>query len=254
MEYLLVIIFDNQPKALEGWQILRDLDKEGAISLYDVHIIAKEPSGAARVVDNADLLGLDMIAGSTAIGALVGVLAGPVGALVGGASGALIGYMTHARDEGVTDEFVSDITKALTPGKVALVTDIDEESITPLDIRMEAIGGIVFRRVRSFVKDTQEDLDASAYQAQMKQLEAERERANADRWAKIDAKIDQLRAKRESAIQRKRHKMQLREQERDAKIRTLQIKADRSQGEARRRQEARIAELKRVYEEKVGIS
>jgi len=50
---------------------------------------------------------------------------------------------------GVTDEFVSDVTAALTPGKVAVVADISEEWVTPLDMRVEQIGGVVFRRARS---------------------------------------------------------------------------------------------------------
>jgi hypothetical protein len=68
--------------------------------------------------------------------------------------------------------------------------------------------------------------------------------------ANIAAKIDHLRVKLERAIERKRSKMQLRRQQRDAKIQALQTKADQAEGETRRRQEDRIAELQRDYEEK----
>jgi hypothetical protein len=86
----------------------------------------------------------------------------------------------------------------------------------------------------------------------MEQLKAERAQARADRLAKIDAKIDSLRTKLENAIERSRVKMQLRQREREARIETLKVKADQSQGEIRRRQEARIAEVRRDYAEKAA--
>jgi hypothetical protein len=109
---------------------------------------------------------------------------------------------------------------------------------------------VVFRRPRTLVKNTQADRDAAAHRAEMKQLKAERAQARADRLAEIDSKIDNLRARLEAAMERRRVKIQLRQQQREAKIRALQAKADRAEGEIRRRQEARLAELRRDYEEK----
>jgi hypothetical protein len=165
----------------------------------------------------------------------------------------LIGSIIDLNDAGVTEEFVSDIETALTPGKFAVVADIVEEWMTPLDTRMESIGGVLFRRPRKLVKTSLDDRDAAANQAEMDQLKAERAQAKADRLEKIDARIDHLRSKLESAIERRRVKMRLREQQREAKIQALQAKADQAQGEIRQRQEARIAELRADYAEKVAV-
>jgi hypothetical protein len=173
--------------------------------------------------------------------------------LVGAAAGAVIGTVADVEESGVTDEFVNDVTTALTRGKVALVADISEERVTRLDTRMEQLGGVVFRRARALVEDTQDDRDEAAHRAEMEQLKAERAQARAGRLAEIDAKIDNLRAKLENAIERKRLKMQLRQQQREARIQALQKKADRSEGEIRRRQEARIAELRRDYAESKAL-
>jgi uncharacterized membrane protein len=249
MEKMIVVVFDNESKALSGLQALWELDREGDISVYAEQTVAKEPSGAVRMIDNSDTSTLPMIGGGTALGALVGLLGGAVGVLVGAAAGAVIGTVTDVEESGVSNEFVNDVTTELTPGKVALVADISEERVTPLDVRMEQLGGTVFRRARTLVQETQEDRDAAAHQDELVQLKAERAQARADRLAKIDAKIDHLRAKLENAIERKRLKMQLRQQQREAKIQALQKKADRSEGEIRRRQEARIAELRCDYAE-----
>ena len=57
---------------------------------------------------------------STLVGTLVGVLGGPTGLVGGAAAGALIGFRVELERAGVTDELVSYVTAALTPGKVAV--------------------------------------------------------------------------------------------------------------------------------------
>ena len=253
MEKVVVIVFDNEARALDGLQIIRELDSEGEISVYQAQVIARDLGGGVRVINNDDLLSLPMVAGGTAVGALVGLLGGPIGALVGATAGAVIGSIGDTERAGVTDEFVADIKPSLTPGKVAVIADITEERVTPLDTRMEHIGGVVFRRMRTFVETTQHDLDAAAHQAEMDQLKAERAQARADRLARIDARIDHLRARLENAIERRRAAMQARQQEREDRIEALQEKANRSDGEVRRRQEARIAALRRDYAERATV-
>jgi uncharacterized membrane protein len=253
MEKLVVIVFDSELKAIEGFRALKALDRDGDISVNEAQVIKKGPTGAVRVVDTSDMLSFPLIGGGTVVGALVGLLGGPVGALVGATAGALVGSIGDAVQAGVTDEFISDIETALTPDKAAVIAEISEEWMTPLDEEMERIGGLVFRRVRTFEKATQDDSDAAAHKAEMDQLKAERAKAKSERLAKIDARIDKLRAKMENAIQRKRDKMRLHQQQREARIKALQAKADAADGDVRRRQEARIAELQRDYAEKAGV-
>jgi len=254
MDKMLVVVFDNEAKAVEGLQVLRDLDGDGEIFIYEAHIVARDLNGFLRVIDNSHMVGLSLIAGGTAAGALVGLLGGPVGALIGASAGALIGSIADVEETGVSSDFINDIETALAPGKGAIVAEISEDWVTPLDTRMEDIGGVVFRRPRTLVKTTEDDRDAAAHRAEMEQLQVERTQARADRLAKIDARIDSLRVKLENAIERKRSKMQLRQQQREAKIHALQAKANRTKGENRRRQEDRIAELRREYEEKAAVS
>jgi len=254
MEKMLVVVFDNQPKAFEGLQALRGLDDEGEISVYGAQMVAKEPGGDVRIIEHGELSGFPAAAGGAALGAIIGLLGGPVGVPLGAAAGAIVGSIGDMEEAGVTDEFVNDVGTVLTPGKFALVADIVEEWVTPLDTRMERIGGVVFRRARTVVKTTQEDRDAAAHQAEMDELKAERKQARSDRLEKIDARIDHLRARLENALERKRVKMRLREQQREAKIQALQAKADQAKGQIRRRQETRIDELRRDYAEKAAVS
>jgi len=252
MEKMVVVVFDNQPKAYEGLQIFKDLDSEGQISLYDVQIIQREPDGHVRVIENQDRLAFPIVGGGAAVGALVGLLGGPLGALAGAAVGALIGSIGEMEKSGVTDEFVKDVSDTLTAGKVAVIADISENWVTPLDTEMERIGGVVFRRTRDHVERMQEDRDADAHRAEMEQLKAERTQARGERLAKIDARIDHARGRMESAIERKRVHQRLDEQEREAKIQALQKKAQQAQGEVRRRRTDLLEELRHEYTDKVA--
>jgi uncharacterized membrane protein len=254
MEKMIVIVFDNEQKAREGLEAIRWLNSDGTISVYGAQTVVKEKDGFLRVVDNDDLAGVPIgAAGGAAVGALLGLIGGPIGMPLGAAAGAMIGSFGDMEEAGVTDDFVNEVGIALTPGKAAIVANIGEKFVTPLDSRMERIGGVVFRQTRTLAKTMQEDRDAAAHKAEMEQLKVERAQAKAERLGKIDARIDQLRVKMEDAIERKRVKVRAREREREEKIKALQAKANRAEGEVRRRHETEISELRHDYAEKVGV-
>ena len=250
MEKLIVVIFDDQTKAFAGFEALRQLDRDGEISLYEAQMIQKEAAGTIRYIDNTDKLALPVIGGSTAVGVFIGLLGGPLGALIGGMAAGLIGSIADLEHSGVTDDFLNDVNTAMPPGKFAVVADISEERMTPLDTQMEETGGVVFRRPRAEYKRIHHDRDVVAHRTEMEQLKAERAQARADRQAKIDSRIDALRKKMADALERKRCEMLFRQSVRDAKVQALKMKADQWQGENRRRLEARIAEVRRDYEER----
>jgi uncharacterized membrane protein len=252
VEKLIVIVFDDQTKAFAGFEALRQLDRDGEISVYEAQMIRKEPTGSIEYIDNVDKVTFPIVGGTSAVGVIVGLLGGPLGALLGGMAGGLISSIAAAEHAGVTDDYVNDVNTAMTPGKFAVVADISEDWVTPLDTRMEEIGGVVFRRTRTEVKRMHHDQDVAAHRAEMEQLKAERAQARSERRAKIDARIDTLRRKLEAALERDRRSMLLRQDERDTKIKALQTKADQSEGEIRRRLESRIAEVRREYDERAA--
>jgi len=254
VEKLIVVIFDDQTKAFAGFEALRQLHRDGEISVYEAQMIQKEPGGSIRYIDNTDKLALPVIGGTSAVGVLVGLLGGPLGALIGGMGAGLIASIADLEHAGVTDEFVNDVNTAMAAGKFAVVADVSEDWVTPLDTEMEKIGGVVFRRARTEVKRMHHGRDVAAHRAEMEQLKVERAQARSDRLAKIDAKIEAVRKKLADALERQRCKILFQQSVREAKIQDLQVKADQSQGDIRRRLEARIDEVRREYEERAAAN
>jgi len=251
MEKIIVVVFDSELKAIEGLEALRELDRNNEISLYEAQIISKGSSGAVSVVESKDALAFPLIWGAGVVGGLIGILGGPLGVAAGASLGGLIGSLGDLKEEGVTEEFVNDVKIAVAPDKSAVVADLDEWVHESVATRMKKLGGVLLRcHIRDAVEQGEKDFDAAAHRAEIDQLNLERAQVRREDLAKIDAKIDHLRGKLENAIEGRRVKMQLRREQREAKIKALQEKAARSKGEIQRRQQARIAELRQDYSAK----
>jgi uncharacterized membrane protein len=224
MERLLVVVFDAESKAYEAKKALHELDKEDVITVFDEAIVARNADGSASVRPGDDLAPVRTLAG-TVLGALVGLLGGPVGAGVGAAAGLAAGAAMDVSNAQICEDFVEDVTEKLAPEEFALVAEISEDSTTPVDDRMEAMGGAVYRRALKEVKRTFRDDNVAAMKADRAQLIAERAKVHADRKAKLQEKINELDSKIEAQLERARERRQAAEAQEKAKVAFLQARA-----------------------------
>ncbi|MGO9993016.1 MAG: DUF1269 domain-containing protein, partial [Steroidobacteraceae bacterium] len=200
MNKMLAIVFGDEKAAYEGVRALTALDSEGSIDVNALAVIKKNADGTVsreRVDDEFPAWTF----GGTALGSLIGVLGGPVGVAVGMGAGALAGLFGDLYTYGVDADFLSDVSTALIPGKYAVLADVDEEWVTPVDTRMEALGGVVFRTIKSAAEKEQRARDAAARRAELDQLKAEHAKARSDQKAKLQAQIDQLRARLDKRLE-----------------------------------------------------
>src|SRR5215469_15448354 len=151
MDRMLVVVFNSETKAYEGKKALLQLDSEGSISVYGYAVVAKNADGTSTLKQGDDSGPLGTLAG-TSLGSLIGVLFGPAGLAIGATAGFAGGATADLANAGVGDDFIDDVSKVLTPGSVALLAEIEEDWTTPVDTRMEAIGGTIFRRTVSDVR------------------------------------------------------------------------------------------------------
>ncbi len=81
------------------------------------------------------------------MGILVGLLRGPLGVAFGAGTGMLVGALLDLIvRRSIKEEFLKEASPHLLPRSAALITELDESSRMPLDTRMQALGGKVFRR------------------------------------------------------------------------------------------------------------
>jgi uncharacterized membrane protein len=243
MDKMIVVVFDSELKAYEGSKALQELQSEGSINLYAKAVIARDASGKVEVKQEGDMGPVGTTVGLLT-GGLIGIIGGPVGFAIGsglGMSGGAIYDLAHL---GISEDFLTEVEKSLLPGKAAVVAEVWEEWSTPVDARMESIGGVVFRRTSTEVIDEQIEKDVDALNAELDELEAELDQETGEARAKLQAKVDATKAKLKAAQNSIQARIDASQKETDAKVKSLQDQAAKESGQRKAKREARIAELK----------
>jgi uncharacterized membrane protein len=200
MDRMLVVVFDNETNAYQGKKALQELANEGSIGVYAYAVLSKKADGTATIKQGDDSGPIGTLVG-TAFGSLIGLLGGPVGVVAGATAGMSVGATADLSNAALGGDFLDDVTKVLKPNKVALVAEIDEEWVTPVDTRMEAIGGQVFRRSVAEVQDKIQDEHVAAIKADLAQMKAEHAQARAEHKSKLQEKINALETKLQAQLQ-----------------------------------------------------
>jgi uncharacterized membrane protein len=160
MRNFVAIVFDDSRKAYEGLHALWQLDDGADITVHGTGVIHRDELGYVQVDTKETHPALGTALG-VGIGALLGALAGPAGAAVGAAGGAGIGAATGGAvglmtdlDRADTREEAADETGfVLGNGQSALIADVSEDWTTPIDRAMQKLGGKVYRRAKSDIRD-----------------------------------------------------------------------------------------------------
>jgi len=248
---MIVVIFDNEKQAYAGFKALKDLHAEGNITLYASAVIAKDAGGKVTVKETAERgplgTGVGLVTGS-----LIGLLGGPVGAAFGAYAGSLGGVLYDLAKAGVGTDFLGEVEQHLQPGKVAVVAEVWEEWVMPVDARMEAAGGVVFRRARGEVLDQQLERDAVALKAEVAELKAERARAGKEAKAKLQQKITTVQAKLRAMRDRAKAASEAAKRETEAKVKSLKEQSAKAQGEAKAKLRARVAEVRSEHKRRAA--
>lgn len=145
MSKFVVVMFPDATMTRAGIDALKKLRADDGIKLYASTFVAKDVNGklSAQEITKEGL-------GGTAVGALIGGLAGsplgPVGISFGAAGGAALGISADLLNEGDEAKFADQISRELMPGRAAIVVEIDEDGLLAFESVMNAIGAAVIRK------------------------------------------------------------------------------------------------------------
>ena len=248
MDKLVAIVFPEQSAAREGVRVLYALDREGSIEVCTLRLIRKNEDGtvAQERIDD-DFPPPSRTVTGLALGTVIGVLGGPLGLTAGVVAGSLIGLAADLYEVEVDIDFLSDVSAALRPGGYAVLAEIEEEKVTPVDVRMERLGGVVFRTVRSATVHENQIRGLERLRAQIDQLVAEHADARAERRKKLQHAIDGLRARLQLRLTHSQVRARQASDEAQARVQALKNRAQREQGDAKAALEARIARLRHNF-------
>ena len=251
MNKVAVVVFNEEKAAYEGSRAIGELDADGTITVHADTVIRKDPAGTVSVLRPPDDTPLGTLSGML-VGGMVGILGGPAGLAFGAGAGTLAGAAVDLTRAGVGSDFIDEVSDTLSPGKVAVIAEIDEDWQTPLDSRMEALGGRIFRRNRIDVEDAMFAKEIAAYEAELDQLEAELEKSSAERKAKIQKSIQETKHKLQSKREELQSRMEAVKQEGDAKIESLQKQIATARDDRKERLRQRLAQTRAEYKERTA--
>lgn len=244
---ILVSVFDAERTAFEGLTALKDLHRDGDITLYASSVIAKDALGTVSVRQAEDPGPIGTLVGIVT-GGLVGLLGGPAGVAVGAYVGGFGGLMYDLFQSGVSMDFVDEVSASLIPGTAAVVADIDEMWMAPIDTRLGALGGTTFRRFPGDVIDAELIRETDAARAELEQLRSELRESSAEAKANVEKAIDGQRHKLESLDDRIGKALAQQDAEFQARLATLREQQAKARESQRQQIDARKAELKVSHE------
>ena len=247
MEKMLVVVVDNEAKAYEASRALQQLDADGNISIYAEAVLQKNADGTITTKQVDTDFPIRTISG-TAIGAVIGLLGGPVGMGIGAVAGTLAGGLSELHQAAVSAEFMDDVSAVLKATKFAVIADVNEDWTTPVDVRMEALGGTVFRSPKQNVEAEQSAREVARLRAEIQQTKAELAQAHADRKAKLQARIKKLNAQLQTQVEQVKHRSEQLRNEAEAKVLALQKKAEKARGDAKASLQAEVTRIRQDYE------
>ena len=145
MSALVLATFSDASALRAGMDEIKKLHDDASIKLSSLAVVARGPDGKLSVQEpEAERLGAACV--GALIGGLAGLPLGPVAAIIGSASGALIGTSAEVVNRHDENRLIDEISREISPGTAAIVAELDEAGQAALEAAMERTGGTTVRK------------------------------------------------------------------------------------------------------------
>ncbi len=142
MSDFVIAVFPDEEKGQQAAETLSRRARADSIVVRAAALLVKEPDGTVSQRKWARHVPWKLPAAAV-LGALIGFLAGPIGAVVGFVSGGFLGFTRAVSDVARAEELLREVHRQFSPGKSALVVELDEESVAAFNARVRELEGVV---------------------------------------------------------------------------------------------------------------
>lgn len=142
---LIAVKFDEPLMAQEMLLAFARLAKQNHIDIEDAAMVFKDDDAKIRLRQTRDVMPGQGAASGGWVGALVGIIGGPLGVLAGGALGAAAGGLfAKLRDVGIDDDHMREMGEQLDRGSAALFVLLNEYDVTAVAMELRRFDGELF--------------------------------------------------------------------------------------------------------------
>jgi uncharacterized membrane protein len=251
MSKFVIISVPTEQKAFQAVDALNEMHDDGTVTLYSYAMVQRSADGTIAVKEKyrEGPLGTGVAA---LVGGLMGLLGGPAGAAIGFGAGTAVGALADLFGLGLGNDFLDRATRELAPGKIAIVAEVSEEWGTPLDTRVEALGGSVIRETRVDFIDDQIEKRMNEYKAEVDERRKEHAAAKVERMeARLANEIARSEEKLRTELDTARRRLESERLEAKARIERLREQASKASPQVRERIERRIFALQNDGEKRI---
>ena len=114
--------------AYEALSSLEELDGQRQVDVTGAAVVVRSKHGRLETKDQMGDTDLEGTAVGGTVGSIIAILGGPLGVLLGGATGLWIGSPFDLEDSDDTESALGDISRAVRPGHTALIVEATEQS------------------------------------------------------------------------------------------------------------------------------
>lgn len=164
MEKIIHALFDNEVEAFKGLQALQQLDLINDLSLGESYLLSKDESGETSIKSAKDKAEGTGVVGGALVGGLIGLLAGPLGFIVGVAGGMIAGSAGETWRAESRSDYLDVVSDGIPLGKSLLVAHVWEDWETPVDASLKPIA-IEVKRFEVADKVFDAEYQAQQYEA-----------------------------------------------------------------------------------------
>lgn len=142
---LIAVSFDESLMAQELLLAFARLAKQNAIDIEDAAMVTKDADGKISLRQTRDVMTGQGAASGGWVGALVGIIGGPLGMLAGGALGAAAGGLfAKLRDVGIDDDHMKEMGEQLDRDSAALFVLLNDYDVTAVAMEFRRFDGELF--------------------------------------------------------------------------------------------------------------
>ncbi|WP_159476769.1 DUF1269 domain-containing protein [Dyadobacter sp. 3J3] len=195
MTKIIVISFDQESKAIEALHKLAALESYGDITVYEKTMVRKLENGHYEILKQEESQGWKTLEGM-AVGSLLGMLAGPVGFVIGLYTGAAIGLVSEIREYNFEADFIAKTEQGASAGTVSIIAEIDEDSNVFIDEAVKTFGGTISRSDVDFEFDHYANEKLDELDDQINAARVELKKSAGEAREKVTKKIAKLKETR----------------------------------------------------------
>ena len=165
---VIVASFERDDNAYEALAALKELDDQGRLRV-EAAVVVRDSDGQITEHDRAGSFDHIGRASGGLLGLMLGVIGGPIGVLVGGTSGLLVGSLFDLDEVDRTESVLSKVSAMVRPDRTALLAQVTEpEGPEVVDAAMARLGGTVLRRPVADVEAEIAATEKARFEAQLK--------------------------------------------------------------------------------------